>query len=115
MPLEPVDSLDYPPALSEWWRVSWRITITFPDMVGDEGNNLLHRVRNFGETLFVHFREHGRGSISLEEVDRATNTLVVEGVRNRDLRRTVQGIRQMAEVEFPERTPEIIAERDAAA
>lgn len=87
--------------------MAWRVTIIFPDHVGDEGIALLHRVRNFGETLFRHFRDTGRGLIELEQVDRATRSLVVERIRNRDLRRTVKLLEQMAAAEFPERTPEI--------
>jgi hypothetical protein len=91
--------------------MSWRVTITFPEMVHDEGNSLLHRVRNFGETLFHHFTNSKRGSIELRQIDRATRTLVVERVRGRDLRRTVHLIQQMAAAEFPERTPEITTEK----
>ena len=91
--------------------MSWRITIRFPDVVGDEDHELLHRVRNFGETLFRHFRDSDRGSIELEQVDVATRSLVVERIRNRDLRRTVRLIKEMAMAEFPERIPEIITDK----
>jgi hypothetical protein len=91
--------------------MSWRVTITFPEMANDEGNYLRHRVRNFGETLFHHFTCSGRGSIELKEIDRATRTLVVERIRARDLRRTMHLLTQMAAAEFPERTPEITAEK----
>jgi len=89
-------------------QMSWRITIGFPEMVGDEDSVIVHRVRNFGETLFHHFRDSNRGSIDLKQVDRATRSLVVERVRNRDLRRTVRLLEKLAAAEFPERTPEII-------
>jgi hypothetical protein len=88
-------------------KMAWRVTITFPHAVGDEDISLVHRVRNFGETLFRHFREDHRGLIALKDVDRATNSLVIERVRNRDLRRIVKLLEQMAAKEFPERTPEI--------
>jgi hypothetical protein len=94
--------------------MSWRIVITFPEMVRDKDNDLLHRVRNFGETLFRHFKENGRGSMSLEEIDRATDTLIVDRVRNADLKRTLRLLEQMAEVDFPERTPKITADKVAA-
>ena len=77
-------------------------------MVGDEDIVIVHRVRNFGETLFRHFRDSDRGSIDLKQVDRATRSLVVERVRNRDLRRTVRLLEKLAAAEFPERGPEII-------
>lgn len=91
--------------------MSWRVILTFPAMVRDEDNDLLHRVRNFGETLFKHFREHSHASVSLEEVDRATDTLVVEGIRTRDLKRTVVLLERMAQGEFPERSPQISIEK----
>jgi len=39
---------------------------------------LIHRVRNFGEDLFRACREDGWAEISLDEVDRATNQLIVK-------------------------------------
>jgi hypothetical protein len=59
-------------------------------MVGDEDIETVHRVRNFGETLFRHFRDSDGGFIDLEQVNRATRSVVVERVRNRDLRGTVR-------------------------
>ena len=93
--------------------MSWRIVITFPEMVRDSDNDLLHRVRNFGETLFRHFRDNGRGSMSLGQIDVATGTLIVERVRDADLKRTLLLLEQMAEVAFPERTPKITAAKAA--
>ena len=88
--------------------MSWRITIRFPEMVGDDDIVIVQRVRIFRETLFRHFRDSHRGSIHLGQVDRATRSLVAERIRNRDLRRTVRLLEQLAAAEFPERTPEII-------
>jgi hypothetical protein len=39
---------------------------------------LVHRVRNFGEDLYRACREDGWLEISLDEVDRATNRLIVK-------------------------------------
>ena len=72
----------------------------------------LHRVRNFGETLFRHFRDGNGGFIDLKQVDAATTSLVVTRIRRRDLRRTMKLLEQMAAVEFPERTPEITQSRE---
>jgi hypothetical protein len=94
--------------------MSWRITITLPEMIGDEGNDLLHRVRNLGEALHSHFSVSGGGLIDLEQVDSATTTLVVERVSKRDLGRTFQAVREMALKHFPERTPEISKVKAAA-
>lgn len=91
--------------------MSWRVTITFPELATDEASDRLHRVRNFGETIFRYFRDNGRGFISLAQVDQATRILIVEGIRNRDLKRTLETLKQMAEAEFPERPPEITANR----
>jgi hypothetical protein len=94
--------------------MSWRVTITFPETVGDEGNELLHRVHNFGEALYGHFGLSGGGFVDLQKVDSATTSLVVERVRKRDLGRTLQSIRQLASKHFPDRTPEITKDKAAA-
>jgi hypothetical protein len=94
--------------------MSWRVTITLPEMIGDEGNGLLHRVRNLGEALYSHFQVSGGGFIDLTQVDSATTTLVVERVSKRDLGRTFEAVRQLAAKHFPERTPEITKVKAAA-
>jgi len=53
-----------------------RIIIDF-DAEPDE-RALIHRVRNFGEDLFRACREDGWAEISLDEMDRATNQLIVK-------------------------------------
>ncbi|WP_158764570.1 hypothetical protein [Terricaulis silvestris] len=99
---------------ADFVEMSWRITITFPKMVGDEGNDLLHRVRNLGEALYGHFGVSGGGFVDLQKADSATTTLVVERVGKRDVSRTLQVVRQLASKHFPERTPEITKEKAAA-
>lgn len=93
--------------------MGWRIRITFPAAVGDEGNDFLHRVRNFGETLYGHFNDHGGGVVDLKHVDNATNALVVEHVSKRDLGGTLQTIRKLVAKHFPDRMPEIIKDKEA--
>ena len=39
---------------------------------------LIHRVRNFGEDLYRACRDDGWAEVSLDEVDRATNQLIVK-------------------------------------
>lgn len=94
--------------------MSWQVTVTLPEMIGDEGNDLLHRVRNLGEALYGHFDVEGGGFVDLARVDGATTTLVVERVSKRDLGRTFQAIRQLTAKHFPERTPEITKAKAAA-
>lgn len=94
--------------------MSWRVNIIFPKLMADEGNDLLHRVRNLGEALYSHFEVSGGGIVDLAQVDRATTTLVVERVSKRDLGRTLQAVRQLAAKHFPERTPEITKVKAAA-
>lgn len=91
--------------------MSWGISITFSQNAVDRESTLTHRVRNFGEFLYRHFREHGHGSVSLEEVDQAIITLKVENVSTRRLKRTKQQLIKFAEVDFPDCTPEITVEK----
>ena len=53
-----------------------RIIIDF-DAEPDE-RALVHRVRNFGEDLYRACRDDGWAEVSLDEVDRATNQLIVK-------------------------------------
>ena len=52
----------------------------------------IHRIRNFGEELYVRCREDGWASISLAEVDRATDQLRVRVRSGRRVRRIAQMI-----------------------
>jgi len=62
-----------------------KIIIDFePD---SDAHSLMHRVRNLGEDLFRACRGDGWASISLEDVDRATNRLVVAVRSARRVRR----------------------------
>jgi hypothetical protein len=50
-------------------------------------NILIHRVQNFGEELFHACKEDGWASVSLQEIDRATNQLCVTVRSTRRIRR----------------------------
>jgi hypothetical protein len=50
-------------------------------------NLLVHQVRNFGEELFHACKEDGWASVSLQEIDRATNQLCVTVRSARRVRR----------------------------
>jgi hypothetical protein len=89
----------------------WRIVMTFPEKVSDRDNDLLHRVRNFGETVYRGLREEESAVISLDEVDRAIDTLVVNVKHNRDLKRITRMLEKTAEADFPDRTPSLTAEK----
>jgi hypothetical protein len=58
-----------------------------PDRVND-----IHRIRNFGEKLYIQCREDGWASISLADVDRATDQLRVLVRSARRVRRIAQMI-----------------------
>ncbi len=53
------------------WR---RITIALDDTVHPDGpdDDLVHRLRNFGEDLYRGFSLSGQADISLDEIDAAT-------------------------------------------
>lgn len=67
-----------------------RLIIDFLPRVTDD--TAIHRIRNFGEALFVMFREDGWAEVSLAEVDRATNRLVVTVRSARRVRRIAANI-----------------------
>lgn len=62
-----------------------KIIIDFDTQPGRRA--LVHRVRNFGEDLYRACREDGWAEISLDEVDRATNQLIVKVASARRERR----------------------------
>ena len=51
-----------------------------------EGSNMTHRVRNWGEALFLALRDHRWAFLSIEEVDRAVDRLSVAVFHARDLK-----------------------------
>ena len=61
-----------------------RIIIQFPSNTG-----LIHQIRNFGEDLFRAFWERREATISLDDIDRASDQLVLK-VRSRNVLRSVQ-------------------------
>jgi hypothetical protein len=52
---------------------------------------LIYRFHNFGENVYRSLRE--TCSVSIKEIDAATNTFVVQGIRRRDLGRVTQAIK----------------------
>ena len=58
------------------WR---RITIALDETIFPDGpdDNLVHRLRNFGEDLYREFSTSGQADISLDEIDAATTELHV--------------------------------------
>jgi len=76
----------------------WRINIDFemPPGVRDQ-NDLIHRIRNFGEALYVAFKQSGKAEIDLSEVDRATNHFHVDDIKTRQVRTVFSLISKMLE------------------
>jgi hypothetical protein len=62
------------------------IDFDLPALAKDR-NALIHRVRNFGEELFHACKEDGWASVSLQEIDRATNQICVTVRSTRRIRR----------------------------
>jgi hypothetical protein len=62
------------------------IDFDLPALIKDR-NDLIHRVRNFSEELFHACKEDGWASVSLQEIDRATNQLCVTVRSARRVRR----------------------------
>jgi hypothetical protein len=55
----------------------------------------IHRMRNFGETLYRTLQEHGWGSISLHEIDSATTRLRVGVFPRRSVHQIAQMIQKL--------------------
>lgn len=56
-----------------------RLTIAFAEAVGPDApdDNLVHRLRNFGEELYREFSTNGQADISLDQIDCAVSELHV--------------------------------------
>jgi hypothetical protein len=67
---------------------------------GPDPSSLVHRIRNFGEALYHACCADGWASISLDEVDRATNQLRVTVRSKRRARRTFAMIERLLESHF---------------
>ncbi len=62
-----------------------------------DGRSLTHQVRNFGEDLYHACKADGWATISIEDVDRATNELRVTVRSKRRLRRIVTMVEKLLE------------------
>lgn len=62
------------------------------DFVADGDEPSVSRVRNFGEELYRTLREDGWASISLDDIDRATDQLRVKVFSRARIRRTMSHI-----------------------
>jgi len=70
--------------------MAWRIVIDFT--LGPTRASDIHRIRNFGEELYRCSGRDGWASISLADVDGATNQLSVSVRSSRRVRRVAQMI-----------------------
>ena len=70
-----------------------QIIINF--ILGPDRSSDIHRIRNFGEDLYRLCRNDGWASISIADVDRATNQLRVSIRSARRVRRTGQMIEKL--------------------
>jgi hypothetical protein len=79
--------------------VARQIVINF--ILGSDRSSDIHRIRNFGEDLYRHCCNDGWASISLADVDRATDQLKVSIRSARRVRRTAQMIEGLLVQHFP--------------
>ena len=70
-----------------------QIVINF--ILGPDRSSDIHRIRNFGEDLYRHCHNDGWASISITDVDRATDQLKVSIRSARRVRRTAQTIEKL--------------------
>jgi hypothetical protein len=70
-----------------------QIVINF--ILGPDRSSDIHRIRNFGEDLYRHCRNDGWASISLADIDRATDRITVSVRSARHVRRSAQMIEKL--------------------
>jgi hypothetical protein len=70
-----------------------QININF--ILGPDQSSDIHRIRNFGEDLHRHCHNNGWASISIADVDRATDQLIVSIRSARRVRRTAEMIEKL--------------------
>jgi len=75
----------------------WQIVINFEFSSGRDGN--IHRLRNFGEELYRAFKDDKWASVDLDDVDQATNRLVVHVYSARRVRSTSSVISKLLDRE----------------
>jgi hypothetical protein len=76
------------------------IIIDFDFRTDQNASTEIHRIRNFGEDLYRACRDDGWASVSLQQVDRATNQLRVAVRSKRRIRRIASLIRGLLEKHF---------------
>jgi hypothetical protein len=80
--------------------MTWKIVIDF-----DRRQNapaLIHKLRNFGEEVWRVCKDDGWGSIALEDVDSATDQLIVTVSSSRHVRRMAAMVHKLLERHFLE-------------
>ena len=73
------------------------ILIRFPEGQA-ERYSLIHRLRNYGESVYLHVREKGKGwgDVRLDEVDSATSEFLVYRVAKRKVRQLCRWLEEEA-------------------
>lgn len=78
--------------------MAWSLVIDFDVQPGD--GVFIHRMRNFGEDLWRACKTDGWASMSLDEIDRATNQLTVTVATASKVRRTARMASKLMESHF---------------
>jgi len=64
----------------------------------DEDIAFVHRLRNFGEDVWGQARKAGWGTVSIDEIDRATTQFSIRDVHAKKLRRLTTWIQREADL-----------------
>jgi hypothetical protein len=76
----------------------WQIMIDFDVPVDTLAHNdLIHRIRNFGEDLYLAYRDSREAHVDLAEIDRAVDRICVTTIKNRRVRMVAGRIRKLLE------------------
>ncbi|MBM4255085.1 MAG: hypothetical protein FJ147_04220 [Deltaproteobacteria bacterium] len=71
------------------------LKITVPD---DQRDSFLHRFHNFGEEVYHEL--HDLCSISIDEIDHATNHFMIRKIKRKDLGRITQTVQHLLEKHY---------------
>jgi hypothetical protein len=87
--------------------MAYRIVLRFPEMVAENWHDKLGCVRNLGEEIFRVLRDGDAAEISIQEVDRATDTLTVDVRKSRNLKSILKLLERLSDEHFPEQSPAV--------
>jgi hypothetical protein len=79
-------------------KMAWRLIIDFElPSGGPARGTTIHRVRNFGETLYGEIKSSGLAEVSLKEVDKSTDQLCVHAIKTRKVKTVAAMVKSLLE------------------